>query len=257
MKNLFSSKPKDISIVQESASPLSLHRFRKFRMWFAWAFALVMFVYSRSSTRGLLIGVPFIVAGETIRIWSHGYLRKVRKLATDGPYAYVRNPLYFGNFLLGLGFCVVVWQPIIFLIYVNGFFLVYWLTVRGEEEKLEFKFGEAFKSYRKAVPRFIPRLTPYEKRSNAKFAFHRVLGHGELITLLAIINLFLVVYIRQELFQEKKPLSMMTGVMIGFIFFLSVLLVSSMINRKWRGSKKYKRYRMHSIQQQNGSPNFH
>lgn len=182
------------------------HKFRKLRLYFAYPFVVILAVFARSTDIGFLIGIPIILAGESIRIWSHGYLRKARQLATDGPYAYVRNPLYVGNFLIGLGFCVIIWNPFVIALYVLGFFGLYWVTVRGEEQRLSFKFPHEYQDYLKTVPRFFPRLTPYSKRSQLKFEFHRVIGHGEPITIFGVIILLVLIYLRQEIFQQGVPL---------------------------------------------------
>jgi len=185
----------------------SFHRFRKLRLYFAWAFTIVLAIYAKSTDRGFWIAVPVVVIGEAIRMWSHGYLRKARELATNGPYAYVRNPLYIGNYLIGLGFCLIIWHPILGLVFTLGFFLVYWVTVRGEEQRLAFNFGDAYGDYLKNVPRFFPRLVPYKKQGNAPFAFRRAWEHGEHITILAIVILFMLLYLRQELYQNHRPLN--------------------------------------------------
>lgn len=182
------------------------HKFRKLRLYFAYPFVVVLAIFARSTDIGFLVGIPIVLAGESIRVWSHGYLRKARQLATDGPYAYVRNPLYVGNFLIGLGFCVIIWNPFVVALYVLGFFGLYWVTVRGEEQRLSFKFPDEYQDYLKTVPRFFPRLTPYSKRSQLKFEFHRVIGHGEPITILGVILLLLLIHLRQEIFQYGVPL---------------------------------------------------
>lgn len=204
------------------------YRFRKLRMYGAWFFVSVLAIFARSTNLGFFIATPFIVLGEAIRIWSHGYLRKSRELATSGPYAYVRNPLYVGNFLIGFGFCLVIFHPVVLSVFVAGFFLVYWVTVKGEEERLALKFKEAYEHYTNQVPRFIPRLRPYQGRQEKAFQLHRVWGHGEYITILAIMGLFLVLYLRQEFYQNHNPLTMMfvMGVIsaagIGLLLLLAI-----------------------------------
>jgi hypothetical protein len=151
----------------------------------------------------------------------------------------VRNPLYLGTFLIGAGFCAIIWHPFIFLIFVIGFFVLYGITVKGEEQRLSFKFPNEFKDYAKSVPRFLSRLTPYPKRSKARFAIHRILGHGELITLFAILALFFLLYVRHEFFQERNDLNLVNGfAILGSIIFgaTAVFLVSFRYRRK-----KYKK----------------
>lgn len=213
------------------------YRLRKLRLWLGWPFAIILAIYAESSAQGFWIGIPPIVLGEALRLWSHGYLRKIRALATNGPYAYVRNPLYLGNFLIGLGFCAVIWNPLIFTFFVVGFFLVYWVTVKGEEERLAFRFGKPYSDYAAAVPRFLPRVTPYPGRQNARFALHRVGGHGEGITILAIVVLFLGLYLRQEFYQEHRALSVSTLAVSIFAIGLTMTVVYTWTARRIRGRR--------------------
>ena len=160
---------------------------------------------ARSSSLGFYLGIPVIILGEIVRIWSSGHLLKGRQLATDGPYAFVRHPLYVGNFLIGLGFCIIIWHPLIVLFFVIGFFVVYLATVSAEEEKLRERFEPSFKSYTEHVHAFIPRLRPYPYRARDPFVFERVWDHGEHIAVLAIVLLLLVLYLRQAFYQEHRP----------------------------------------------------
>src|SRR5471030_1298432 len=57
----------------------------------------------------LACAIP-VVLGCALRSWAAGYLFKGKRVAVGGPYAYVRNPLYLGSFILGLGFCGVLWR---------------------------------------------------------------------------------------------------------------------------------------------------
>ena len=218
----------------------SFHRFRKLRLYFAWLFAVILAIFAKSTDQGFWMGTPVVAIGEMIRIWSHGYLRKARQLATSGPYAYVRNPLYLGNFLIGFGFFLMIWHPMIGIVFTIGFFSVYWLTVKGEEQRLAFKFGSAYADYFQKVPRFLPRLVPYERRAKAPFAFHRIWGHGEHITILAIISLFLVLYLRQELYQNHKPLTTMTLVLLSLNIGIGILLIVALAARGLRSRKRAK-----------------
>ncbi len=209
----------------------SFHRFRKLRFYLAWLFVIALAVFARSTPRGFWIGIPIILIGEAVRIWSHGYLRKIRRLATSGPYAYIRNPLYAGNFLIGSGFCLIIWHPIVEVVFVVGFFLIYWVTIKGEEEKLASKFGEAYADYVRHVPRFMPRFTPYRRQLNAKFRFYRTWNHGEHITILAMVALLLVLYLRQELYQAGHPLTGTTLWIIALTIILAVGIVLAMTAR--------------------------
>ena len=108
-----------------------------------------------------------IIAGEALRIWSVGHSGRTTRakslkapaLATGGPYAVVRNPIYVGNFLLGLGYVLLTRIGWVVAAYVVFFFVQYTLIVSIEEEFLEGKFGDDYREYKKRVRRFLPKLS--------------------------------------------------------------------------------------------------
>ncbi len=210
-----------------------LHKYRKLRMYFVYPFIAVLAFFVRSTDQGFWMGIPVIVLGEAIRIWSHGYIRKAKELATNGPYAYVRNPLYVGNFLIGLGFCLIIWHPMILVFYAAGFFGLYWITIKGEEQRLSLAFKEDYQDYVKHVPRFVPRITPYQKRSYAPFELKRVTGHGEQITIFAVTALLLILYLRQEMFQKGKPLMSPELIIFNVLFLIDGLLLIGTFIHRW------------------------
>lgn len=107
-----------------------------------------------------------------MRFWGVAYagsLTRVTKVGAPevvmaGPYAYLRNPLYIGNLLMYVGIGVMSNAMLPWLPVVAGAFFVfqYAMIVSLEEEFLEKEFGAGFLEYKKNVPRFIPRLSPYE-----------------------------------------------------------------------------------------------
>ena len=52
-------------------------------------------------------GIALVILGEIVRFWSAGYIAKDAEIATGGPYAHVRNPLYFGSLLLAVGYGLI------------------------------------------------------------------------------------------------------------------------------------------------------
>lgn len=113
---------------------------------------------ARPTVQTILAGLVLALAGGLVRAWAAGAIRKNRVLTTHGPYAFTRNPLYVGTFLIGLGFAVasgVVWFLAGFLVF---FAVIYGKTMRREEKRLAELFGAEFDRYATAVPRFLPRL---------------------------------------------------------------------------------------------------
>lgn len=116
----------------------------------------------------LIVGGVIALLGVLIRAWASGHIRKNQNLAVSGPYAFTRNPLYFGSFVLGVGFTIAsgVWW--LALLFVALFLGIYLPVMRVEANDLTGIFGEDYKEYARRVPLFFPRPTIY-KSSAAKF----------------------------------------------------------------------------------------
>ncbi|MEM1184954.1 MAG: isoprenylcysteine carboxylmethyltransferase family protein [Planctomycetota bacterium] len=85
------------------------------------------------------------------------------KLVTDGPYAYVRNPMAIGGICQALGVGVWLGSPLAVLYALSG--ALVWNTVLrpGEEADLAARFEARYEAYRLAVRCWIPRLSPYRE----------------------------------------------------------------------------------------------
>lgn len=127
--------------------------------------------FARPTLLTLLVGGLVAILGLMIRAWAAGHIRKNDALATSGPYAYTRNPLYLGSFLLGAGFTVASGQPLLAIPFLALFVGIYFPVMRVEARHLAGWFGEKYSDYARAVPLFFPRLTPYrsERAMAAKF----------------------------------------------------------------------------------------
>ena len=133
----------------------------KIRLRSVWAFVPLYLLLARPTVPLILTGLIFALAGGLVRAWAAGAIRKNRVLTTHGPYAFTRNPLYFGTFLIGLGFAIasgVIWFLAAFLVF---FAVIYGKTMRREERRLAELFGAEFDRYATAVPRFLPRLASW------------------------------------------------------------------------------------------------
>ena len=137
--------------------------------------AVVLAAFGKPSAFSIAVGLPLAFAGEAIRAWAVGYSGVTTRgdavtapaLVTAGPYAYVRNPLYVGNFITALGFAVAFTganAPAARTALVAGalgtMLGVYSVVVPHEERYLRATFGDAFDAYAAAVPRVVPRTSP-------------------------------------------------------------------------------------------------
>jgi protein-S-isoprenylcysteine O-methyltransferase Ste14 len=130
---------------------------RRIRVPLGFAFAVFYVWLARPTWRSLVLGTVLILPGLVVRALASGHVRKNEALATSGPYAYTRNPLYLGSLLIGIGFAVTARSWWVGALLVVMFFAIYLPVIREEEKFLRQKFPE-FEEYSRLVPRMLPRL---------------------------------------------------------------------------------------------------
>jgi len=109
-------------------------------------------LFARPTPERLLWGSAVALAGLFLRAAGAGHLAKNRRLATSGPYAYMRHPLYLGSALAGIGFCLAGGRWWFFLLLGVFMAAVYWPVIRREENHLGKLFPEEFPTYASSVP---------------------------------------------------------------------------------------------------------
>jgi protein-S-isoprenylcysteine O-methyltransferase Ste14 len=149
--------------------------------------AVFLFLYAQPVPAWFIPGAVVTLAGEWLRLWAAGHLRKNKQLTTTGPYAHVKNPLYIGTLLITVGYSAMamnIW------IMVAGFlwFFVYYAPYKKkqENEKLIGSFGEAWTAFDKAVPDYLPRLSPYPGRGTNRWSWAVVKENSEHETAAAV-----------------------------------------------------------------------
>jgi len=150
---------------------------KRVRVPAGFALAIVYFWLARPTPASLFWGALLVALGILIRTLASGYVRKNEELATTGPYAYTRNPLYLGSLILAAGFAWISQSFWIVAGVTLMFFAVYLPVIKGEEEFLGRRFAE-FASYSQAVPRLFPRWSAYRKGSS-KFSWALYRKHRE------------------------------------------------------------------------------
>ncbi len=151
---------------------------RRIRVPLGFAFVVFYFWLARPTRRSLFLGLIGILPGLFLRAMASGHVRKNEALATSGPYAYTRNPLYLGSLLMGIGFAVAARNWWIGAALVVMFFAIYVPVIRDEEGFLREKFPE-FEEYAQRVPRMIPRITPHAEEKLTAFSWELYLKHRE------------------------------------------------------------------------------
>jgi protein-S-isoprenylcysteine O-methyltransferase Ste14 len=142
-----------------------------------WAVAfLFAWLVARPTLALLAVVTAFVAAGQMLRFWAAGYIRTYRgethaaaSLATGGPYAFVRNPLYLGNGLIGLGLSLSSAPAVVALFSLLFAVLYVVLIVPQEERFLSAAFGESYERYRQRTPRWIPAAWPAPHRGAGRF----------------------------------------------------------------------------------------
>lgn len=154
---------------------------QRLRLPLGFLLAGLYLAFARPTPPTLAVGASIALAGLLIRAWAAGYIVKKKRLATAGPYAYTRNPLYLGSFLIAAGFAVAAHWSLLLL--VAAFFaVVYAPTMVREKEKIRGLFPAAYPEYERNVPAFLPRPTPWRPIANegeSRFSFQLYLRHGE------------------------------------------------------------------------------
>lgn len=128
----------------------------RWRVRLGYPLALVFWLLAAPTPHSVLAGCIVAAIGLSIRAAAAGYLRKDQDLATAGPYARTRNPLYFGSAFLAAGFVIAghsVWAGVLVTLY---FAVFYYAVMRNEEEDLRARFGDVFSQYAAHVPLFFP-----------------------------------------------------------------------------------------------------
>ena len=123
----------------------------------------VLFLWlARPGLVSIVTGATVVLLGLGIRGWAAGVLEKDRELAVSGPYAFTRNPLYLGSFVIGIGAVIAGGLPWFGLLFIAFFAIMYREAMVRESERLAERFGGAYRHYREAVPLFVPRVPRYD-----------------------------------------------------------------------------------------------
>lgn len=144
---------------------------QRWRVPLGFVCAAVFLFFAKPTPNALLIGASISILGLALRAWAAGHIRKNAQLATSGPYAFTRNPLYLGSFLLGLGFTVAAGRLVLGLLFAALFLGIYLPVMRVEASTLAELFGKDYEVYRQSVPLFFPRITPFRQRESTANRF--------------------------------------------------------------------------------------
>lgn len=127
----------------------------------AWVFAVLLVLTAREMPS--LPGIIVCFLGATLRYWASGYLRKDARPAVGGPYAWVRNPLYLGTYVMAVGTALSTGNVYLLVGLSLTFAFLYNTIIGDEETKLREIFGAPYALYCSLVPRLFPRPWPAKR----------------------------------------------------------------------------------------------
>jgi protein-S-isoprenylcysteine O-methyltransferase Ste14 len=180
----------------ERPKPLLNHPFRRKKLQprplVIHASAITALLAAQPTGASLASGLPLVAAGQALRLWAAGHLRKTDELTVTGPYAHLRHPLYAGAFALGCGYAIAAGLQVAAVALPLGFafFFLYYLPrkERIETDRLAAAHGPAYRAYRMHVRALVPRWAPWPpavrvERASARWSTARVRGNDEQSTL--------------------------------------------------------------------------
>lgn len=155
-------------------------------------------MFGEYEVAGTIVSFMLVVAGLALRCWGSGSAGnhthegeiKAPRLATGGPYAYVRNPIYLGTIILAFGMVGLIGDPWLLPLCVLALAFLYVVMIPAEETFLRQRFGAAYGEYCSNVPRIIPRLYPWD--GHGKHRFHSAALRGEVAVALLLVIIYVV-----------------------------------------------------------------
>ena len=171
---------------------------RRIRVPLGFVFAVLYLWLARPTWRSMALGGAWVMPGLLIRALASGHVRKNEVLATSGPYAYTRNPLYLGSLLMGVGFAVAARSWWVGVALVVMFIVIYMPVIRDEENFLRQKFPE-FEEYARRAPRMLPRFTAHpgpDSEGSAGFSLDLYLKHREYNALLGALAMMAALIVK-------------------------------------------------------------
>jgi protein-S-isoprenylcysteine O-methyltransferase Ste14 len=173
-----------------------------------YVFVALLLASSASTPAAWLAGTACVALGLSLRIWATGYLHKNHRLTTQGPYAYVRHPLYAGTLSCLIGMVVAAsggsgrmrWAVLAIGAAAIAIYFLYYLPYKSrvEADRLVRRFGAAAERYLRHAPNLLPLRRPY-RGEPARWSLSRVLANNEHWTCVAAAAALALVWLKTAL----------------------------------------------------------
>ncbi len=137
--------------------------------------------FTRPDRGQVAAGLALALLGQVFRVYAAGFIFKNRQLATRGPYALVRHPLYLGNILILTGFALAAANLYLWAIVMVFFLIWYPAAIAYEDKKLERIFADQWRSWSKDIHALVPRRCHWSDLKTTDWDTYQSLIHnGEL-----------------------------------------------------------------------------
>lgn len=148
------------------------------------------------------VGMGFILFGFLFRISARGYKEEKSSngnaLVKDGPYSIIRNPMYFGTFIIGTGVVIMLLELWFFFLFAGIFLLIYIPQVNKEEAVLLKRFGREYEEYCKLSHKYFPRID-YLLRFDRYVSLKPFWVKKEIVSLITTITVVILIEIWEHI----------------------------------------------------------
>lgn len=202
---------------------------------------LFLRVYSGSIQEEVL-GFAFILLGQIIRVSARGYKAEhsedSRALIQGGPYQLVRNPMYLGIFLIGLGVVLAVFRWWAIVVFVVVFIIRYISLIYQEEKKLGLLFPQAYPEYCRKVPRIIPAISNIIKLDISEyFPIKIVWFKKEMGSILTLLLLTFLVASGEDIVKGGVKVYLQQSIWLFLVLMLFIIFVILLSQRTAKQNK--------------------
>mgnify|MGYP001551444964 CR=1 FL=1 len=137
--------------------------------------------FARPYSGTVMIGLVLAAAGQIFRIYAAGIIHKNKQLASTGPYALVRHPLYLGNFMILIGFTLAAANIYVVAVVIVFFLIWYPAAIAYEDRKLERIFEDEWREWSKTIRAIIPgRFKWADLKAEGWDTYQSLIRNGEL-----------------------------------------------------------------------------
>jgi protein-S-isoprenylcysteine O-methyltransferase Ste14 len=137
--------------VADGAGGMVIATLARLRVALGFVFGVLALVLAQPTARSLTIGMSIAAAGELLRIWAAGHLRKSREVTVSGPYRWLPHPLYVGSSVMGVGLAIAASSALVAVLIAVYLIATLTAAIKSEEAFLRRTFGEQYDLYRSGV----------------------------------------------------------------------------------------------------------